>query len=199
MIIDENLNDVTNQYVNKLKKDYKHLKVCCCIAVVATLLFVACMVTADVIITDKNIESNNFMTERLLDCEQLVIDVYNEDITGLSHEDSTILLATAFALQETKCHNVDSPDGKYCGYLQMSEIMVREVNRLIGKDIYTYDDRYDWDKCLAMFSIIMDNKNPSLDVDIAVDIWNEKCHKVYRNQVKTYYNFLLNKTLNYES
>ena len=113
---------------------------------------------------------------------------------GLSRSDTIIIMATAFAMQETKCHNIDSPDGKYVGYLQMSEIAVREVNRILGEDMFTYEDRHNWECCVAMFGVIMEDKNPTLDIDKAIDIWNKRCPKVYRNQVKTYYKFLLEKT-----
>lgn len=186
MRLDNDLVDHSEEYIKTLENSYITLRKSFRWSLITSSIAIICLIIC--IITQVCIDNRQHTIMASLELD--------EEISHLSHQDSIILMASAFAMQETKCHNVDSPDGKYCGYLQMSEIIVREANRLVGKDIYTYDDRYDWDKCVEMFSIIMDNKNPSLDVDIAIDIWNEKCPKLYRNQVKTYYNFLLNKTFN---
>src|SRR5574344_834118 len=44
-----------------------------------------------------------------------------------------------------------SKNGLYVGYLQISEILVRECNRIVGYKKYTYADRYDKQKSIDMF------------------------------------------------
>ena len=39
------------------------------------------------------------------------------------------------------------------GILQLKPIYVKEVNRILGKNVYTNKDRYDKDKCKEMFEI----------------------------------------------
>lgn len=123
------------------------------------------------------------------------------EVALLTHEDSLIALATAFAIQETRMtERAISPCGRYVGCLQISRIMVREANRLCGVDMFYsdtnvfYDDRLDRQGSLAIFSVVMDYKNPTLDVDRAVDIWNVNAPRLYRNNVKKYYQQALNDT-----
>lgn len=62
--------------------------------------------------------------------------------------------------------------GKAVGCIQMWPIMVDEVNR-IGKTNYTYNDRYDRNKCKEMFLIIIDKKHVNT-IEEMVKIWNPK-------------------------
>lgn len=114
----------------------------------------------------------------------------------LSREDTIKALAVAFAVQESGLdHTALSTCGRYAGCLQMARIMVREANRIVGYrcfmdgtgDDYT-DDRYNRQCSYAMFKIVQEHRNPTLNLDKAVDIWNEKCPKSYRDNVKN--NFL---------
>lgn len=109
----------------------------------------------------------------------------------ICREDSIMYMAIAIAIQETRCNDVSSPCGKYVGYLQMSEQLVNKCNEILGKKIYSMYDRHDWECNLAMFTILMDKYNPSLDIDTAIDFWNLYCPKSYRKAVKNYYKFLL--------
>lgn len=119
------------------------------------------------------------------------------------HTDSLIALATAFAIQES---NLDeraiSPCGRYVGCLQISRIMVREANRICCADIFFSDtnvfcdDRLDRQGSLAIFSVVQEYHNPTLNVDKAVDIWNPRCDADYMQNVKSYFdNVLADSTL----
>lgn len=111
---------------------------------------------------------------------------------SLSWIDSVELMAEAFAIQESRCTpDAVSPDGKYVGCLQISKIMVREANRLLGEDLYSYDDRYNQDYSVAMFKVVMEHRNPELSVDKAVDIWNKNCPASYRRNIHHYYDSLM--------
>ena len=55
-----------------------------------------------------------------------------------------------------------NPKEDAVGCMQIRPIMVREVNRLIGKDSFNLDDRWDRDKSIGMFYVIKAHtKNPT--------------------------------------
>lgn len=111
---------------------------------------------------------------------------------SLSWIDSVELMAEAFAIQESRCTpDAVSPDGKYVGCLQISKIMVREANRLLGEDLYSYDDRYKQDYSVAVFKVVMEHRNPELSVDRAIELWNKYAPLSYRNNVHHYYDSLM--------
>lgn len=110
----------------------------------------------------------------------------------LSWIDSVELMAEAFAIQESQCTpDAVSPDGKYVGCLQISKIMVREANRLLGEDLYSYDDRYSQDYSVAMFKVVMEHRNPELSVDRAIELWNRYAPLSYRDNVHHHYDSLV--------
>lgn len=179
---DENLNDRANEIIWKWKRRF--------IITFSSAIYLVAMVCLLCFRLEK--AQNQSKQEPIVQQEYIYEDI--------SRSDSICLMATAFAIIESKCQDVTSPDNKYVGYLQMSEILVREVNNILkeqGSDVrFTYDDRHDWQCNLTMFSIVMEKHNPTLDIDRAVDIWNKRCHHVYRNQVKIYYQFLVDNTIN---
>lgn len=80
-------------------------------------------------------------------------------------------LGSAIAWVESRC-NPAAVNGNCVGYLQISPIMVREANRLLGWECFTYDDRLDEQGSLAIFYTIMAHHNPTLDIHRACRIWN---------------------------
>lgn len=97
-------------------------------------------------------------------------------------------LFSAFVYVESRGdNNAVGDNGKALGCLQMWPIMVEEVNRLIGKDLFNYKDRLNRARSYYMFIIIM-NKNKIQTVDDAVRIWNpkykgSKYRDAYRNRL----------------
>lgn len=62
--------------------------------------------------------------------------------------------------------------GEAAGILQITPIMVREVNRLLEDSVYTYKDRFDVEKSLEIFATIQGVYNKdSLSVK-AIKVWN---------------------------
>ena len=109
-------------------------------------------------------------------------------------EDTIYALAYAFAMQESKLdEHAISRCGKYVGCMQISRIMVAEANRLCTVDLFFADtdvfcdDRLDRQGSLAIFRTVMDYHNPKYNIDKAVDIWNEKAPRSYRNNIKIYF------------
>jgi hypothetical protein len=65
-----------------------------------------------------------------------------------------------------------SPNGKWVGCLQIATICVREVNRILGKQVYTYKDRYSRQKSREMFIIFQEKYNPERNMERAARLWN---------------------------
>ena len=57
------------------------------------------------------------------------------------------------------------------GCLQIRPIMVREVNRLVGKDSFTLDDRWSKAKSIQMFNVLRSHLKGASDEQIA-RTWN---------------------------
>ena len=124
--------------------------------------------------------------------KETITDTFSLEIRAKERIDTIFAMADAFAIQESRMtEDAVSPCGKYVGCLQISEIMVREANRVLGEELYSYSDRYDAGCSYGMFKAVMEYHNPTLNIDKAVDIWNGKATKLYRENVKNYYTTIL--------
>ena len=124
--------------------------------------------------------------------KETITDTFPQEIRAKDRIDTIFAMADAFAMQESRMtEDAVSPCGKYVGCLQISEIMVREANRVLGEELYTYSDRYDAGCSYGMFKAVMEHHNPTLNIDKAVDVWNEKATEIYRENVKNYYAIIL--------
>ena len=102
--------------------------------------------------------------------------------------DTIFAMADAFAMQESRMtEDAVSPCGKYVGCLQISKIMVREANRVLGEELYSYSDRYDAGCSYGMFKAVMEYHNPNLDIEKAINLWNGHAPQSYRDNVKAYF------------
>lgn len=118
----------------------------------------------------------------------------------LDRVDTLTAMFNAFVRQESNGNALAvSPCGRYVGCLQISEIMVREANRVIGEDIYTHDDRYDEGCSFGIFMAVQNHHNPDLDIDRAIEIWNPRRPEAYTSNIKTYYAENLSTTLTTKS
>ena len=95
-----------------------------------------------------------------------------------------------------------SKDKKYVGLLQISKILVDDCNRIIGKEKYTYDDRYNPTKSIEMFKIYQKHYNPNNDFEHAIRLWNGGPHYTIKS-TDSYYKLVWdeykknNKKINY--
>lgn len=120
--------------------------------------------------------------------KETITDTLPQEIRAKDRIDTIFAMADAFAMQESRMtENAVSPCGKYVGCLQISEIMVREANRVLGEELYTYDDRYDADCSYGMFKAVMEHHNPNLDIEKAINLWNGHAPQSYRDNVKEYF------------
>lgn len=62
--------------------------------------------------------------------------------------------------------------GRYVGYLQISKILVRECNQILGKQAFTYEDRYDKQKSIDMFIVFQEHFNKEGNMEKAIRLWN---------------------------
>lgn len=135
------------------------------------------------------------------DDEKAITDTFPKE-TGqfLSREDTINAMALAFVKQESNFNHTDvSTCGQCVGCLQLSEIMVREANRIVGFECFNYNDRYDRQGSYAIFKIVQQHHNPNLKIDRAIDIWNRHCTAKYRNNVKKYFQHNLQNYSNIEN
>lgn len=63
-------------------------------------------------------------------------------------------------------------NGNAVGVFQIWPIMVEDVNRIVGEDRYSLDDRTDYGKSLEMFFIYTDHYTPSWVFEKVARRWN---------------------------
>lgn len=59
------------------------------------------------------------------------------------------------------------------GIMQLMPVYVKEVNRILGEEIYTLEDRFDPVKTLEMFCILQDYHNPEQNIDKTISLHNK--------------------------
>lgn len=67
--------------------------------------------------------------------------------------------------------NLVSRNGLYVGYLQISKILVRQCNQILGTQAYTYNDRYDKQKSIEMFIVYQEHFNKEGNMEKAIRLW----------------------------
>ena len=59
------------------------------------------------------------------------------------------------------------------GIYQITPIYVKEINRLLGEQVYTHNQAFDIEKSVEMFNIMQSFKNPSQDIETAIYFHNK--------------------------
>ena len=86
--------------------------------------------------------------------------------------------------------NPEASDGQGSeGILQIRQIYVDEVNRILGKEVYKLEDARNLEKSLEMFEILQNYHNP--DRDFIQTIYYHNKSTSYRNRVIKNYNMFL--------
>lgn len=82
-------------------------------------------------------------------------------------------------------------NGNAVGILQIHKILVDDVNRILGEDKYSYEDRYDAIKSRQMFVVYTTHYTPSWDPEKVSRRWvsgpkgdSKKCSVPYWNRVR---------------
>lgn len=88
-----------------------------------------------------------------------------------------------------------SKSGTYVGLLQIAPICVRECNRIVGKNKFTYNDRYNKEKSIEMFIVFQEHHNPEGNMEKAIRLWNSGDKNCMKNKSKTeaYYRRIMSK------
>lgn len=95
-------------------------------------------------------------------------------------------LVHAICMVESGCDdNAKNKTSSACGRFQMLRVYVDEVNRIKGKKVYSYNDRFDPLKAREMFEIYQQHYNPSKDIDRAIVLHRGKVSKKYIKKVKS--------------
>ena len=94
-----------------------------------------------------------------------------------------------------------SRSGTYVGLLQMAPICVRECNRIVGKNKFTYNDRLSKEKSIEMFIIFQEHHNPEGNMEKAIRLWNSGDKNCMQNKKRTeaYYKRVMSKYVDNES
>lgn len=74
------------------------------------------------------------------------------------------------------------------GVLQITPILLRDCNRILGYERFTLTDRLDSLKSVDMFNIIQDHYNPQHDYHWALKIWNSGAPLSYHRKVMDKFN-----------
>ena len=101
--------------------------------------------------------------------------------TTISEWETTQL---ALILTESQMDSLAVGKDNDLGILQITPIFVDEVNRLVGKDIFTHQDALSPEKSLQMLAIYQEHKNPTHDTDKAIQLHNPKGGYAYARKVK---------------
>lgn len=88
-----------------------------------------------------------------------------------------------------------SKSGTYVGLLQIAPICVRECNRIVGKNKFTYNDRHSKEKSIEMFIVFQEYHNPEGNMEKAIRLWNSGDKNCMKNKSKTeaYYRRVMSK------
>lgn len=121
----------------------------------------------------------------LLTCQFLTA----QDLKSYTHEQVLNAIIFVESLSGEFTYNRNEPEAE--GILQQFPVYVRDVNRIIGKELYTLDDRNDPKKAKEMFWIYSKHYCPSLDPEKIIRIqcggpdgWKEDCTLKYLELVK---------------
>ena len=111
----------------------------------------------------------------------------NVDIQQIKAEfDYSELIEAIIAVESEGNVKAVSANGQCCGVLQITPILVKEVNNIVGHEKYSLQDRFDKEKSIEMFYIMQHAHNPSHDMRKAVGLWNRS--QWYYKKVMSYYN-----------
>jgi len=83
-------------------------------------------------------------------------------------------------------------DENAAGVLQIRPVMVRAINRIVGYEKFTLEDRWNIGKSKEMFIIFQDYFNPLWDAEVAARIWNGGEKGMAKTATKKYWEKVYN-------
>lgn len=112
-----------------------------------------------------------------------------------SNDDDWELLKKAISKVESN-YKESARNGDCIGILQISSIYVRQVNKILGKRVYEYKDRWSKQKSMEMFEIYQNFYNPNHDITKAIVYHNGSNNHKYIRKVMNEFNKLRIETFN---
>lgn len=103
-----------------------------------------------------------------------------------ANHDYSALISAIIAVESEGNEKAVSANGQCCGVLQITPILVKEVNNILGYEKYTLQDRFNKEKSIEMFYIMQHRHNASHDMRKAISLWNRSTW--YYNKVMKQYN-----------
>ena len=82
-------------------------------------------------------------------------------------------LQMAIAMTESKFNPDAVGTSMDYGIYQITPIYVKEINRLLGEQVYTHDQAFNIEKSVEMFNVMQSFKNPEQDIDKAIYFHNK--------------------------
>ena len=83
------------------------------------------------------------------------------------------ILQLAIAMTESEFNPKAVGKTKDYGIYQITPIYVKEINRLLGDQVYTHNQAFDIEKSVEMFNIMQSFKNPEQDIEMAIYFHNK--------------------------
>lgn len=116
------------------------------------------------------------------DCQKDTVHIYS------SLSERELLILSIMSVESNFNPEAEGKQGD-TGILQIRQIYVDEVNRILGYDKYTLSDAHDVDKSLEMFDILQNHHNP--DGDFIKTIYYHNKSDAYQTRIIKEYNNLL--------
>lgn len=91
--------------------------------------------------------------------------------------------------------NAVSRNKKWVGCLQISEVLVRQCNQIVGYEKYSYNDRYSREKSHEMFIVYQEYFNKEGNMEKAIRLWNSgdlRC-MTRKSRTESYYRRVMDK------
>jgi len=129
-------------------------------------------------------KSAKFVLLTLLLCCATAISAQKTGSVDLNKKWGAVISAIEQVESEGKANAV-SRDGKYVGCLQISEILVRECNQILGRKKFTYADRLNKQKSYEMFIIYQEHFNKEGNMEKAIRLWNSGDLKCMQRKAST--------------
>lgn len=155
----------------------------------------ACLFLVMTLDSERQIES----LQHELNNKENIIDSLHKQIDTLNYRleiwDDFPSSSTINALIFVESSNNDSaynPGEDAVGCLQIRRTMVRDVNRILGKKIYTYSDRWSRTKSIEMLKIYCNHYNLNTPEQIA-RCWNGGPRGLVKPQTVNYWSRVKNK------
>jgi len=103
-------------------------------------------------------------------CVDNDIEILLLNLNHKSHKE--MIIEKIIQIESEGNPNAIGDNGSAIGILQIRPIMIKEVNRLLGEQRYSLDDRWCPDTSIEIFKDYQNIVNPDWDEEIAARRWN---------------------------